>query len=113
MLRIERRNSSSRIEADDRFLILECILRLIAISMQPFWIYPALFLTGVCAGFVDSIAGGGGLITVPVLLSMGLSPADALGTNKLQSSSGSASATFHYTRAGLLRWRASPDGIGA
>jgi len=111
MLRIERRNSSSRIEADVRFLILECILRLIAISMQPFWIYPALFLTGVCAGFVDSIAGGGGLITVPVLLSMGLSPTDALGTNKLQSSFGSASATFHYTRAGLVRWRDCRDGI--
>src|SRR5437763_4835403 len=79
--------------------------------MSSFWVYPALFLTGLCAGFVDSIAGGGGLITVPVLLSLGLSPADALGTNKLQSSFGSASATFHYNRAGLISWRDCRDAI--
>src|SRR5262245_14037005 len=48
------------------------------------WFYPALFVTGLAAGFVDSIAGGGGLITLPVLLSAGLAPQDALGTNKLQ-----------------------------
>ena len=63
------------------------------------------------AGVVDSIAGGGGLITVPVLLSLGLSPTDALGTNKLQSSFGSASATFHYSRAALISWRDCRDGI--
>lgn len=79
--------------------------------MHPFWIYPALFLTGLAAGFVDSIAGGGGLITLPVLLSLGLSPADALGTNKLQACFGSGSATFHYSRAGLIRWSDCRDGI--
>ncbi|PID57564.1 hypothetical protein CSB45_06975 [candidate division KSB3 bacterium] len=41
---------------------------------------------GFCAGFVDSIAGGGGLIALPLLLSIGLPPQTALGTNKLQSS---------------------------
>jgi len=46
-----------------------------------------------------------------VLLSLGLSPTDALGTNKLQSSFGSASATFHYSRAGLISWRDCRDGI--
>jgi uncharacterized membrane protein YfcA len=51
------------------------------------------------AGFVDSIAGGGGLITIPVLLSLGLGPKDALGTNKLQASFGSGSATWHYAKA--------------
>src|SRR5213594_878305 len=75
------------------------------------WRLPILFGTGLCAGFVDSIAGGGGLITVPVLLSLGLSPLDALGTNKLQSSFGSASATFHYSRAGLVSWKDCRDGI--
>jgi uncharacterized membrane protein YfcA len=58
-----------------------------------------LFLTGVVAGFVDSIAGGGGLITLPVLLSLGLSPQDALGTNKLQATFGSGSAAWHYAGA--------------
>ena len=44
------------------------------------WQLPLLFLAGLAAGFVDTIAGGGGLITLPVLLSLGLDPAHALGT---------------------------------
>ena len=67
------------------------------------WFYPVLFVTGLLAGFVDSIAGGGGLITVPVLLSTGMLPQDALGTNKLQATFGSGSAAFHFTHAGLVR----------
>jgi uncharacterized membrane protein YfcA len=64
--------------------------------------YAILFGTGLTAGFVDTVAGGGGLITLPVLLSLGLPPQDALGTNKFQSSFGSGSATFHYARAGVI-----------
>jgi uncharacterized membrane protein YfcA len=63
------------------------------------WQWPLLFGAGFVAGFVDSIAGGGGLITLPVLLSCGLPPKEALGTNKLQASFGSASAAGHYTLA--------------
>ena len=66
------------------------------------WHFPLLFATGLVAGFVDSIAGGGGLITVPVLLSFGLTPQDALGTNKLQATFGSGSAAWHYARAGTV-----------
>jgi uncharacterized protein len=73
--------------------------------------YAVLFVTGVAAGFVDSIAGGGGLITLPVLLSTGMPPHDALGTNKLQAMFGSGSATWHFTRAGLIRARECVDGI--
>ncbi len=69
-----------------------------------------LFATGLAAGFVDSIAGGGGLLTVPALLSICPNPVVALGTNKLQATFGSTSATFHYARAGALNlpdcWRA-------
>ncbi len=54
------------------------------------------------AGFVDAIAGGGGLITVPALLLFGMTPVEALGTNKLQSVFGSASATLAYARKGLV-----------
>jgi len=61
--------------------------------------FPLLFTTGLAAGFVDSIAGGGGLITVPVLLSFGLGPQAALGTNKLQATFGSGSAAAHYAAA--------------
>lgn len=67
------------------------------------WFYAVLFVTGLAAGFVDSIAGGGGLITVPVLLSTGMLPQDALGTNKLQATFGSGSAAFHFAHAGLVR----------
>lgn len=72
--------------------------------MLTIWHLPLLFGTGLAAGFVDSVAGGGGLITVPVLLSFGLDPAAALGTNKLQASFGSGSAAWHYTRACAASW---------
>jgi len=51
---------------------------------------------------VDAIAGGGGLITVPILLVAGLPPHAALGTNKGQSVFGSAAAIFRYRMAGLV-----------
>jgi uncharacterized membrane protein YfcA len=69
------------------------------------WIYGALFLTGMAAGFIDAIAGGGGLLALPMLLWAGLPPQLALGTNKFQSACGTALAVWRYTRAGLLHWR--------
>ena len=57
------------------------------------------------AGYVDSIAGGGGLITVPTLLLTGYSPAAALGTNKLQGLFGSGSATLAYAAKGHVDLR--------
>ena len=75
------------------------------------WHFPVLFLAAFAAGFVDSIAGGGGLITVPVLLSLGLPTPLALGTNKLQATFGSGSATWHYARAGLVNGRECARGF--
>lgn len=40
-----------------------------------------LFFVAVLAGFIDSIAGGGGLLTIPALMAAGMSPANALATN--------------------------------
>ncbi len=77
----------------------------------PLWCYPLLLLTGFAAGFVDSIAGGGGLITIPVLLSIGMPPQLALGTNKLQATFGSGSAAWHYGRAGLIDFSSCRVGI--
>lgn len=54
------------------------------------------------AGMIDAIAGGGGLITVPALLLAGLSPVQALATNKWQSMFGSGSATLAYASKGLV-----------
>ncbi|MCB6177712.1 TSUP family transporter [Rhodobacter sp. Har01] len=62
-----------------------------------------LILAAFLAGFVDSIAGGGGLITVPALLLAGADPVQALATNKLQGSFGAGTATLAYARAGHVR----------
>jgi uncharacterized membrane protein YfcA len=59
------------------------------------------------AGFIDAIAGGGGLISVPSLLAIGLPPHLALGTNKGQSIFGTGAALTRYARAGLLNQRAA------
>jgi hypothetical protein len=77
----------------------------------PPWAYPLLFAAGFSAGLVDSIAGGGGIISVPVLLNFGLPPQLALGTNKFQSSFGSVAASWRYARRGLVELRACRLGI--
>lgn len=59
-----------------------------------------LAAAGFFAGFVDAIAGGGGLITVPAMLIAGIPPLQTLGTNKVQSVFGAASATIAYARKG-------------
>lgn len=64
-----------------------------------------LMLAALAAGFIDSIAGGGGLITLPALLATGMPPALALGTNKLQSCFGSFTATLYFWRQGLIKVR--------
>jgi hypothetical protein len=69
------------------------------------WQYLLLVLAGAGAGFIDAIAGGGGMIALPALLWAGLPPQIALGTNKLQSTCGTMLAVAHYSRAGLIHWR--------
>ena len=59
----------------------------------------------VLTGFIDSIAGGGGLIMMPSLLAAGLPPHLALGTNKLQSVFGTTMSCTTYSRRGLVEWR--------
>jgi len=75
------------------------------------WHLALLFGTGLVAGFVDSIAGGGGLITLPVLLNLGIDPKLALGTNKLQATFGSGSAAVHFVRAGTVELRECKRGF--
>ncbi|MHA7971002.1 TSUP family transporter [Rhizobium sp. CAU 1783] len=64
-----------------------------------------LFLAAFIAGFIDSIAGGGGLITLPAMLIAGIPPLQTLGTNKLQSMFGAGSATIAYARKGHVDLR--------
>ncbi len=72
------------------------------LELSHHFLLPILFLTGLTAGTVDAIAGGGGLISVPVLLGVGMPPHLALGTNKLQSSCGTLMAAHSYYKQGLI-----------
>ncbi|MCP4985590.1 MAG: TSUP family transporter [Colwellia sp.] len=63
-----------------------------------------LFFVAIVAGFIDTLAGGGGLLTLPALMMSGLPPLAALATNKLQSSMGTATATIMMLRGRRVRW---------
>ena len=71
------------------------------------WVYPVLTAVAVLTGFIDAIAGGGGLIMMPALLFVGVPPLNALATNKLQSMFGTATAFANYARKGLVDWRSN------
>lgn len=72
-----------------------------------------LFLVALIAGFIDTLVGGGGLLTIPALLAAGVPPLMALGTNKLQSVGGSGTASIslwlkrQYTIRDIGWWVAS------
>ncbi|WP_018662675.1 TSUP family transporter [Heyndrickxia acidiproducens] len=61
-----------------------------------------LIAFGFCAAFIDSVVGGGGLISLPALLFTGLSPSAAVATNKLAGTMGSFTSTFVFYRSGKL-----------
>jgi uncharacterized membrane protein YfcA len=71
------------------------------------WLYPALTALAVLTGFIDAIAGGGGLLMMPALIYTGLPPHVVLGTNKVQSMCGTSMATWRFWRAGFFSLRAS------
>lgn len=62
------------------------------------------FLVASIAGFVDTLAGGGGLICIPALIMMGVPPLFALGTNKFQSSVGTLTATYILLKHKRIKW---------
>ena len=77
-------------------------------------------LAGVAliAGFIDTIAGGGGLLTIPALLFAGIPPVQAIATNKLQACFGSFTATRFFIKADLVspkkqKWAIFATAIGA
>lgn len=70
--------------------------------MLDLWILAVLAAVGLIAGFVDAVAGGGGLLALPALLSTGMPPIAALATNKLQGSIGTGMAAFTYWRRGFV-----------
>ena len=66
------------------------------------WVVAALCAVALVAGFIDAVAGGGGLLTVPALLTAGLPPHLVLGTNKLAATFGSITASITYYRRKLF-----------
>lgn len=68
-------------------------------------------ITGFFAGLIDSMAGGGGLIAVPVLLYTGIAPATVLGTNRLQSCVGELNAIIHFIKKQQLSLKKLISGI--
>lgn len=70
-----------------------------------------LAATAFVAGFIDAIAGGGGLLTVPALLLIGVPAHYSLGTNKAQSIFGSGMALLRFARSSLLDRRRVVQGL--
>lgn len=72
-----------------------------ATVLQYIIVCPMVFL----AGFVDAVAGGGGLISLPAYMIAGLPVHMAIGTNKLSSGMGTALTTWRYCKNGYIDWR--------
>ncbi|MBC6975066.1 TSUP family transporter [Bacillus sp. Xin] len=72
--------------------------------MEDINVYTLLLLVcfGFLASFIDSVVGGGGLISIPALLFSGLPPSVAIATNKLASSMGSLTSTIAFIRSGKV-----------
>lgn len=64
-----------------------------------------LTVLGFIGAFINAIVGGGGLITVPALLAVGLPPATAIGTNKLAAALGNLTSMLTFLRAGKVNVR--------
>ena len=65
------------------------------------------------AGLVDSIGGGGGLISLPAYLFAGLPVHMAIATNKLSSACGTSLATARFIRKGLVNLRLAVPSVAA
>ncbi|MBP2653742.1 MAG: hypothetical protein H6Q73_1311 [Firmicutes bacterium] len=63
-----------------------------------------LLISSFIAAFIDSVVGGGGLISLPALLATGMPPNFALGTNKMASAMGSLTSTLSFLRAGKINF---------
>ncbi|MBF9002357.1 sulfite exporter TauE/SafE family protein [Vibrio nitrifigilis] len=78
-----------------------------------FLILIALMVSAFAAGFIDSVAGGGGLILVPSFILAGLPPQLALGQEKIVSTLGTIAAIRNFMRNKKVIWTAVATGIPA
>jgi len=75
------------------------------IAQYDIWLIGILIFVAFSAGFIDAIAGGGGMIQVPALLLAGLNPVAALATNKIISMVGTVFVVCKYAMNNLVLWR--------
>lgn len=78
-----------------------------------YYLYTFIIFMGFLSGFIDAIAGGGGLISIPALTVTGMPITMVLGTNKLQASIGTAVAAFKYYKSGLIDFKTVLRGLVA
>ena len=71
------------------------------ITLSP-WMMAFLILMTGFAGFVDSAAGGGGLISLPAYLFAGLPPHYTYATNKFSAACGTTFATANFFKNGAM-----------
>lgn len=64
-----------------------------------------VFLIGILAGFIDSTIGSGGLISIPLLIFLGLSPQTAIATDRLGSIGQTIGALFSFIRSKKIVWK--------
>jgi len=74
-------------------------------------IFIFLMLSGFAAGFIDGVAGGGGLLLIPALLFAGIPPQTVLGTNKFAATIGTTVALINFVRNKKVVWKIFSAGI--
>lgn len=69
-----------------------------------YWII-ALAFVGFCAGYIDAVAGGGGMLNLPALLFAGVPPVSALAVSKMSAIAGTVLAVVKYTLSKKVHWK--------
>lgn len=66
------------------------------------------FLTGIASGFIGALSTGGGLISIPALIFLGLTPSSAIATTQLSALSGGLSSLLKYRKNNVIKWKYLP-----
>jgi uncharacterized membrane protein YfcA len=69
--------------------------------------YIILIMTGIVAGFMNTVASSGTAVTLPIMLFLGLNPLVANGTNRLPVFLGFLTSVFNFAKAGKIPWKPS------
>lgn len=75
------------------------------IDVNSLTVSPLFIIIGFFAGMVEATAGGSGLIVVPVMLMLGVAPASAMATSKMQYIFGALTSIFRFHNANLVQWK--------